>query len=104
MKRISPQGMRVVVRIEPDDNRTGSGLYLPEGAKEASSESLLARVIEVASAIDDQSHQETNISGIPMDALVLIPAKAGVRVPWDDQLRIVETKDVLAVVHEISIT
>ena len=100
---ISPLGMRVVVRIEKDPNVSEGGLYLPEGAKQAASESLLVKVIEVASATDDHSEEETNVSGIPLGAFVLIPKAVGVRVPWNDDLRIVDTKDVLAIVHEISV-
>lgn len=104
IRKISPMGMRVVVRINKDSNQTDAGLYLPEGAKQSMSESLLAEVIEVASAVDDHTEEETNVSGIPLGAYVLIPKDAGVRVPWDDELRIVETKNILAVVNEISIT
>ena len=101
IRKINPLGMRVVVQLQRESDRTSSGLYLPEGSKQMMSESILARVVEVASALDDESHQETNISGVPQDALVLIPQRAGVRVPWDDDLRIVETKEILAIVEEI---
>lgn len=104
VRKINPLGMRVVVRIKKDGNQTEGGLYLPEGAKQAMSESLVAEVIEVASAIDDSTDEETNVSGIPLGALVLISKEIGVRVPWDDELRIVETKHVLAIVNEIDIT
>ena len=103
MRKISPMGMRVVVRIRPDNNQTDTGLYLPEGAKQSMSESLIAEVIEVASAIDDHTDEETNVSGIPLGSNVLIPKEAGVKVPWDDELRIVETKNILAVIAEIEI-
>jgi hypothetical protein len=49
------------------------------------------------------SDEEANISGIPLGALVLIGKHAGVRVPWDDNLRLVETKEILALVHEMSL-
>ncbi len=100
---ISPLGFRVVVRIRKTTNQTQSGLYLPEGAKENNQQSLLGEVIEVASAIDEETMEDTNISGIPQGALVLIPTDVGVRVPWDDALRIVETQDVLAIVEEMDI-
>jgi sRNA-binding protein len=61
---------------------------------------------EVASAIevaDSGEEEEVNVSGIPSGALVLLPKKAGVRVPWDDELRIVDTKEVLAIVSEVDI-
>lgn len=104
MRRINPLGMRVVVKLRPESNVTDSGLYLPEGAKQAMAESMLAEVVEVAMAMDDDTHEEANISGIPLGALVLIAKGAGVRVPWDERLRIVETKEVLAVVHELRVT
>lgn len=104
LHRVSPLGMRVVVRLKKDTNVSEGGLYLPEGAKQATQESMLAEVIEVASAVDDYSDEETNISGIPQGAIVLIPKGAGVKIPWDDSLRIVETKEVLAIVNQITIS
>ena len=96
--------MRVLVRILEAENQSPGGLYLPEGAKEAMQESLLVEVLEVASAVDDDTDEETNISGIPEGATVLIAKEVGIRVPWDDALRIVDTKDVLAIVEEISLS
>jgi len=103
IRKIHPLGMRVLVRVLKDENMTDTGLYLPEGAKQAMNDSVLAEVIEVASALDSNTHEETNVSGIPHGALVLIAKTAGVQVPWDDYLRLVETRDVLAVVDEISL-
>lgn len=96
--------MRVLVRITPEDNVTEGGLYLPEGAKENMAESILAEVVEVASAIDYENDEEANVSGIPLGARVLIPKKVGITVPWDDTLRIVDTKDVLAIVDQLVVT
>lgn len=104
IRKVSPLGMRVLVAIRKDPNQTDGGLYLPEGAKQNMQDSLLAEVLEVASAVDDSSEEETNISGVPLGALVLIPKQAGTKVPWDDNLRIVDTKEVLAIVNEIDIT
>lgn len=104
MRKISPIGMRVVVHIRKEGNQTEAGLYLPEGAKQAMAESIIAEVIEVASAHDDHTDEETNVSGIPLGAIVLIEKDAGTKVPWDEELRIVETKQVLAIVNEIDIT
>ena len=58
-------------------------------------------LLEVASAVDELTDEETNISGIPRGALVLIPRLSGTKIPWDDNLRIVETKEILAIVNEI---
>ena len=104
LRRINPLGMRVVIRIRRDENRTDTGLYLPEGAKQSMQDSLLGEVLEVASAMDDDTHEETNISGVPQGSLVIIRKDTGVKVPWDDDLRIVETKDVLAIVSEVSVS
>jgi co-chaperonin GroES (HSP10) len=103
IKKISPLGMRVLVCIRREANKTEAGLYLPEGAKDSMGESLLGEVIEVASAIDDETSEEANISGIPMGAVILIPKRAGTKVPGDEDLRIVETKEVLAIVTEVGI-
>ena len=104
IRRVHPLGFRVLVKIQKDANVTDSGLYLPEGAKELMQESVVAQVIEVASAVDTDTSEETNVSGVPLGSTVLIPKTTGVRVPWDDDLRIVETKDILALVDEISLT
>ena len=92
-----------MVQIRKEVDQTEAGLYLPEGSKDSMSESLVGEVLEVASAVDDSTDEESNISGIPMGSIVLIPKNAGVRIPWDETLRLVETKDVLAVVHEVSV-
>jgi co-chaperonin GroES (HSP10) len=104
MRRLHPLGLRVVAKILKDPNVTEGGLYLPEGAKESMQESVLAQVIEVASAMDTRTEEETNISGIPLGAVVLIPKTIGVKVPWDDSLRIIDTREILALVDEIRLT
>lgn len=104
IRNISPLGFRVLVSIQKDTNMTDSGLYLPEGSKQASMDSVMGEVLEVARAHDHDTDEGTNVSGIPLGATVLIPKNAGVKVPWDDSLRIIETKDVLAIVHEISVS
>lgn len=104
IRRVHPLGLRILVRLQDDTNVSDGGLFLPEGAKSALAESILAEVIEVASALDDHTHEETNISGIPLGAVVLIAKEAGVRVPWDDRIRIVDSKDVLGVVNEVSLS
>ncbi|MCB0344058.1 MAG: co-chaperone GroES [Bdellovibrionales bacterium] len=104
LRKISPLGMRVLVKIRKDDDTTDSGLYLPEGSREHQEESFLGEVLEVAIALDDETDEEANISGVPLGALVLIPKEIGVRVPWDDSLRIVETSEILAIVYEVSVS
>ena len=104
IRRVSPLGMRVLVRIRADKNVSDGGLYLPEGAKQNMAESVVAEVLEVASAVDRDTKEEANISGIPLGAAVLIKKTSGVKVPWDDSLRLVETSEVLALVHEIELT
>ncbi|NMC62536.1 MAG: co-chaperone GroES [SAR324 cluster bacterium] len=100
---MNPLGFRVVISILNENDMTEGGLYLPEGAKQNMNESLLARVIEVASATDQDSDEEHNISGIPLGATVLIAKNSGIKVPWDEKLRIVNSKDILALVEEVSV-
>ncbi|MFO0417199.1 MAG: co-chaperone GroES family protein [Pseudomonadota bacterium] len=80
IRRLHPLGFRVVARVVRESNVTDGGLYLPEGAKENMQESVLAQVIEVASAVDSRTEEETNVSGIPLGSLVLIPKQQGVKV------------------------
>ena len=104
IRRVHPFGMRVLVCVQGPSSVTDGGIYIPETAKNTLSESILAEVIEVASATDDHSHEEMNISGIPLGATVLIEKMAGIKVPWDDRIRIVESKDILGIVHEVSLS
>ncbi len=103
VRKINPLGYRVLILLLDENDMTEGGLYLPEGAKQAMNESLLARVIEVASAMDQDSDEEHNISGIPLGATVLIARNTGTKVPWDDRLRIVASKDILAIVEEVDL-
>lgn len=103
IKKISPLGMRVVVKIRNESDQTDAGLYLPEGSKQAMQDSIVGEILEVASAIDSDTDEEANISGIPEGATVLIAKNAGIRIPWDDDLRIVETKEVLAIINEVGL-
>jgi len=104
IRKVSPLGMRVLVDVCPKESVTDGGLYLPEGAKDKMSESVLAEVLEVASVIDEDTAEEANISGIPNGAKVLILKDAGSKIPWNESLRIVDTKDVLAIVDEVRLT
>lgn len=91
----------MLVQIVKEADLSPGGLYLPEGSKQSMQESLLAKVIEVAMASDADTDEEHNVSGIPQGALVLIPKDAGTKIPWDETLRVVETKEVLATVSEV---
>lgn len=124
VRHIKPLGPRVLVRIRKLEDRSSAGLFLPAGAKEEHDDALYAEVVEVARAEarfvgvavdrqaggssndDDLDEKERatlgeNVSGVPQGSLVLIPKKAGVRVPWDDQLRLIDVREVLATVDEI---
>lgn len=110
VRHIKPLGPRVLVRIRKLEDKSAAGLFLPAGAKEEHDDALYAEVVEVARAearfigVSDEKERATlgeNVSGIPLGALVLIPKKAGLRVPWDDQLRLVDVREVLATVDEI---
>jgi len=99
---IKPLGPRILVRIRPLEDRSSAGLYLPQGAKETHEEALYAEVVEVARAqTHDQPSFGDNVSGIPMGAFVLFPKSAGTRVPWDDKLRLIAVKEILATVEEV---
>lgn len=99
---ILPLGFRVLVHVIKDDDRTDAGLYLPAGAKEAQFEALYGEVIEVARDKPTSNEPAENVSGIPNGSRVLFKKEAGIRVPWDERLRILDIKDILATVEEHS--
>ena len=78
---ILPLGMRILIRLVPDEDRTDSGLYLPAGAKEAQDEALYGEVVEVARDRPTSDDVAENVSGVPHGARVLFRKDAGVRVP-----------------------
>ena len=116
-RHVQPLGMRVLVRIIKDPDRLESGLFLPEGAKESTRDALLGEVVEVARTMpkvkfdlddddddedeDDASDLGRNVSGVPLGAKVLFGKHRGLSVPWDDSLRIVDVRHLLAIVDEI---
>jgi co-chaperonin GroES (HSP10) len=115
-RHIQPLGPRVLVRLIKNPDRSESGLYLPAGAKDSHSEALLAEVVEVARTQpkaayvavdadeeDDDEHPGLgeNVSGIPVGAQVLFAKDQGVAVPWDDSLRLLAVRHVLAIVDII---
>jgi co-chaperonin GroES (HSP10) len=97
-----PLGMRVLVQLIRVEERTDGGLYLPAGAKEAKDEAFYGKVVEVARDRPTTSEVSENVSGVPFGANVLFRKEAGVRVPWDDRLRLIDVKDILATVEEVS--
>lgn len=99
---ILPLGMRVLVSVIREEERTDAGLYLPEGAKEAHDEALYGQVIEVARDKPTADEIGENVSGVPNGSRVLFRKDAGVRVPWDDRLRLLDVKDILATVEELT--
>ena len=101
VRHIRPLGMRVLVKLMDAEERTASGLYLPQGVAEKHQDALYGEVIEVARTAEDEESLGENVSGVPAGARVLIPKQAGIAVPWDQSLRVVETKEVLATVEEV---
>lgn len=107
----------MLVRIIKDPDRLESGLFLPEGAKEGLRQALLGEVVEVARTMpkvayelddddDDDDEGETvslgeNVSGVPLGAKVLFGKQRGLAVPWDESLRVVDVRHLLAIVDEI---
>lgn len=114
---VQPLGPRVLARIHKDADRLDSGLFLPEGAKDDHAQAVLGQVVEVARTLPkhwklvgegqtsaELSNEEalgTNVSGIPMDAMVLFEKDKGVKVPWDETLRLLEVRHILAIVEVI---
>jgi len=99
---ILPLGLRVLVQVLASDDRTDAGLYLPAGAKERQDDALYGKVIEVARDRPTTDEATENVSGVPHGAHILFRKDAGVRVPWDDRLRLIDVKDVLATVEEVT--
>jgi co-chaperonin GroES (HSP10) len=104
IRHIMPLGPRVLVRVLKEEDVADSGLYLPAGAKERLQESLYGEVVEVARAAPENPKEGfgANVAGVPHGARVLFAKAAGIRVPWDDDLRVLEVKEVLATVQEVS--
>lgn len=106
-RHIQPLGLRVLVRIIKQEDIHESGLYLPDGARESMEEALFAEVIEVARAHSEDEIEDPslgmNVSGIPCGSKVLFPKTDGVRVPWDENLRLIDVKNILATVEEVEL-
>lgn len=101
-RHVKPLGPRVLVRLEPGDDRSSGGLFLPPGAKDAVTRAAYGTVVEVARAEEeDEDGFGRNVSGVPEGAKVLFPKDEGLPVPWDDMLRVVEVKHLFALVEEI---
>lgn len=112
-RHVQPLGPRVLVRVLPSDDRSAGGLYLPVGAKQQAAQALLGEVVEVARTqpnthalpLDDDDDDEpdlgTNVSGVPLGSQVLFGREKGIVVPWDDTLRIIDVRHVLAIVESI---
>lgn len=101
-RHVKPLGPRVLVRLESGDDRTNGGLFLPAGSKDALAGAAYGTVVEVARAEDDETEGfGRNVSGIPEGAKVLFPKDEGLPVPWDEGLRVIEVKYILATVDEI---
>lgn len=98
---ILPLGLRVLVQVIRIEERTDAGLFLPPGAKEAHDDALYGKVVEVARDRPTTDDITENVSGVPHGAHVLFRKEAGVRVPWDDRLRLIDVKDILATVEEV---
>jgi len=122
-RHVQPLGPRVLVRVIKSPDRSEAGLFLPQGVKDDSAMALLGEVVEVARTMpkadaladeaqgrdddDDDDDDEradfgTNVSGIPLGANVLFEKERGVVVPWDETLRIIEVRYILAIVDIIT--
>ena len=120
-RHVQPLGPRVLVRIVRSPDRSEAGLFLPQGVKDEQSMALLGEVVEVARTLpkadavveDDEDDDEDdgeearadlgkNVSGIPLGANVLFEKDRGVAIPWDENLRVIEVRWILAIVDIIS--
>lgn len=120
-RHIQPLGPRVLVRVVKSPDRSEAGLFLPQGVKDDKAEALLGEVVEVArtmpkvdeSLVDEDARDDAdddderldlgkNVSGVPLSANVLFEKERGVVVPWDETLRILEVRHILAIVDIIS--
>ncbi|MGB1275289.1 MAG: co-chaperone GroES [Nannocystaceae bacterium] len=117
-RHIQPLGPRVLIRILKSPDRLESGLYLPAGSKDDNAQALLGEVIEVArtmpraagfiggdlDADEDERPPDlgANVSGIPVGAQILFSKDKGVTVPWDDTLRLLSVRYILAIVDTIT--
>lgn len=117
-RHVQPVGPRILVRVIKGPDRSESGLFLPQGVKEDHAAALLGEVLEVARTMpnaealpgDDDDDDDDgaridlgkNVSGIPLGANVLFEKDRGIRVPWDESLRLLEVRHVLALVDIIS--
>lgn len=113
-RHIQPLGPRVLVRVVRSPDRSEAGLFLPQGVKDERASALLGEVIEVARTMptadpvaggddeDDGVDLGKNVSGVPVGANVLFEKERGVAVPWDEHLRLIEVRHILAIVDIIS--
>lgn len=93
--KIRPLGGRVLVKRKEAEEKTASGLYLPEGAKEKPQE---ASVIAVGDGklLDNGQRAEFQVK---KGDTVLLSKWGGTEVTLDDEeLLILEESDILAVV------
>lgn len=121
-RHVQPLGPRVLVRVVKSPDRSEAGLFLPQGVKDDNAMALLGEVVEVARTMpkaetqgeaprrdrdedddeDDRADFGTNVSGIPLGANVLFEKDRGVVVPWDETLRVIEVRYILAIVDIIT--
>ena len=105
VRHIKPLGPRILVKLVKLEERSAAGLFLPDGVKEKHDDAAYGEVIEVARAeSSDEPSLGENVSGVPMGALILFPKNKGLTVPWDESLRLLEVKDVVATVEEVKLS
>lgn len=97
-RHVMPLGPRVCVRLIRADDKSAGGLFLPPGAKDAVAKAAYGEVVEVARAGEGFGE---NVSGVPEGSKVLFAKDKGLPVPWDEDLRVLDVKDVVALVDEI---
>lgn len=122
-RHIQPLGPRVLVRVIKSPDRSDTGLFLPQGVKDDNAMALMGEVVEVARTMpkadplvesrddgdDDDDDDDDgradfgkNVSGVPLGSNVLFEKDRGVKVPWDETLRLIEVRHILAIVDIIT--
>lgn len=88
--QIQPLGSRVLVRIEPEETVTKSGLYVPDTAKEKPQRGVVATIGD-----------DRDVIKVEVGNRVLFPKYTGaeIRIEGDDYL-IIESTDLLAILRD----
>lgn len=92
--KLRPLGYRLVIKKVKPEEKTKSGIVLPDSAKEAP---LIAEVVAIGEAI---SEDKENKAGLKIGDRVIFSEYAGTEVDLEgDKVTILKLEDILAVVE-----